>query len=125
MRPVPVRVKVEKVLMAAGRALNVENNGFEAAGVKLTDRGFVQVDYGRGNDGGHRIFGCRCLVYQGDIAAQHDHLARTEGSRLTAKTLAIDETAVRATHVLKFVAAGFQRQFGVMARDLCVIQDDI
>jgi dihydrolipoamide dehydrogenase len=37
-------VEVEKVLMAAGRALNVENVGLEAAGVKLTDRGFVQVD---------------------------------------------------------------------------------
>jgi len=37
-------VTVEKVLMAAGRALNVEHNGFEAAGVKLTDRGFIQVD---------------------------------------------------------------------------------
>ena len=37
-------LEVEKVLMAAGRALNVENIGLEAAGVKLTDRGFVQVD---------------------------------------------------------------------------------
>jgi len=37
-------LEVEKVLMAAGRALNVEHVGLEAAGVKLTDRGFVQVD---------------------------------------------------------------------------------
>lgn len=37
-------VTAEKVLMAAGRAVNTENNGFEAVGVKLTDRGFVQVD---------------------------------------------------------------------------------
>ena len=35
---------VEKVLMAAGRGLNVEGIGLEAAGVQLTDRGFVQVD---------------------------------------------------------------------------------
>jgi dihydrolipoamide dehydrogenase len=35
---------VEKVLMAAGRGLNVDGVGLEAAGVKLTDRGFVQVD---------------------------------------------------------------------------------
>jgi dihydrolipoamide dehydrogenase len=35
---------VEKVLMAAGRGLNVEGIGLETAGVKLTDHGFVQVD---------------------------------------------------------------------------------
>lgn len=37
-------VEVEKVLMAAGRALNTENLGLDVAGVKLTDRGFIQVD---------------------------------------------------------------------------------
>jgi dihydrolipoamide dehydrogenase len=37
-------VEVEKVLMAAGRAVNTESMGFEAAGVQLTDRGFVRVD---------------------------------------------------------------------------------
>jgi dihydrolipoamide dehydrogenase len=37
-------IAVEKVLLAAGRALNVEGIGLEAAGVKLTDRGFVKVD---------------------------------------------------------------------------------
>jgi dihydrolipoamide dehydrogenase len=37
-------IEVDKVLMAAGRGLNVEHVGLEAAGVKLTDRGFVQVD---------------------------------------------------------------------------------
>jgi len=37
-------LEVEKVLVGAGRALNLENLGLEAAGVKLTDRGFVQVD---------------------------------------------------------------------------------
>jgi dihydrolipoamide dehydrogenase len=37
-------IAVEKVLMAAGRGLNVQDIGLEAAGVKLTDRGFVQVD---------------------------------------------------------------------------------
>jgi dihydrolipoamide dehydrogenase len=35
---------VEKVLVAVGRALNLDNLGLEAAGVKLSDRGFVQVD---------------------------------------------------------------------------------
>jgi dihydrolipoamide dehydrogenase len=37
-------LEVEKVLMAAGRALNLEGLGLEAAGVKLSDRGFIQVD---------------------------------------------------------------------------------
>jgi dihydrolipoamide dehydrogenase len=37
-------VEIDKVLMAAGRALNVEQLGLEAAGVKLSDQGFVQVD---------------------------------------------------------------------------------
>jgi dihydrolipoamide dehydrogenase len=37
-------LEVEKVLMAAGRALNVENLGLDAAGVKLSDKGFIQVD---------------------------------------------------------------------------------
>jgi dihydrolipoamide dehydrogenase len=37
-------IEVDKVLMAAGRGLNVDNIGLEAAGVKLNDRGFVQVD---------------------------------------------------------------------------------
>ena len=30
--------------MAAGRAVNTENIGLEKVGVKLTDRGFIQVD---------------------------------------------------------------------------------
>jgi dihydrolipoyl dehydrogenase len=37
-------LEVEKVLMAAGRAMNTESMGFEAAGVQLTDRGFVRVN---------------------------------------------------------------------------------
>jgi dihydrolipoamide dehydrogenase len=37
-------VEVEKVLMAAGRALNTESMGFQEAGVQLTDRGFVKVN---------------------------------------------------------------------------------
>ena len=37
-------VTVEKVLMAAGRAVNTEGMGFQETGVKLTDRGFVQVN---------------------------------------------------------------------------------
>jgi dihydrolipoamide dehydrogenase len=39
-------VEAEKVLMAAGRALNTENLGLAEAGVQLTERGFVQVDPG-------------------------------------------------------------------------------
>ncbi len=37
-------VTVEKVLVATGRAPNIENIGLEEAGVKLTDRGFIKVD---------------------------------------------------------------------------------
>jgi dihydrolipoamide dehydrogenase len=35
---------VEKVLVAAGRAANVENLGLEKLGVKLTERGFIQIN---------------------------------------------------------------------------------
>jgi len=35
---------VERVLVAAGRAANVEGLGFEAIGVRLDDRGFVKVN---------------------------------------------------------------------------------
>jgi dihydrolipoamide dehydrogenase len=37
-------LEVEKVLMAAGRAVNTEGMGFHEAGVQLTDRGFVKVN---------------------------------------------------------------------------------
>ncbi len=37
-------LEVEKVLMAAGRAMNTENLGLEAAGVQRTDQGFIKVD---------------------------------------------------------------------------------
>ena len=37
-------VEAEKVLMAAGRAVNTENLGLQEAGVQLTDRGFVKVN---------------------------------------------------------------------------------
>ena len=37
-------LEVEKVLMAAGRAVNTESMGFQEAGVQLTDRGFVKVN---------------------------------------------------------------------------------
>jgi dihydrolipoamide dehydrogenase len=37
-------VDVEKVLMAAGRAVNTEGFGFQEVGVQLTERGFVKVN---------------------------------------------------------------------------------
>ena len=37
-------VEAEKVLMAAGRAVNTETLGLAEAGVQLTERGFVKVD---------------------------------------------------------------------------------
>ncbi len=37
-------IEAEKVLMAAGRALNLENLGLEAAGVQRDERGFLKVD---------------------------------------------------------------------------------
>lgn len=38
------KITVEKVLMAAGRAVNTEGMGFKESGVELTDRGFVKVN---------------------------------------------------------------------------------
>ena len=37
-------VEAEKVLMAAGRAVNTEGMGLQEAGVQLTDRGFIKVN---------------------------------------------------------------------------------
>jgi dihydrolipoamide dehydrogenase len=37
-------IEAEKVLMAAGRAVNAESIGLKEAGVELTDRGFVKVN---------------------------------------------------------------------------------
>jgi dihydrolipoamide dehydrogenase len=37
-------VEVEKVMMAAGRAVNTESMGFQEAGVELDQRGFVKVN---------------------------------------------------------------------------------
>ncbi len=37
-------IEVEKVLMAAGRAVNTESMGFQEAGVQLSDKGFVKVN---------------------------------------------------------------------------------
>jgi dihydrolipoamide dehydrogenase len=37
-------VEAEKILMAAGRAVNTENLGLQEAGVQLTDRGFIKVN---------------------------------------------------------------------------------
>jgi dihydrolipoamide dehydrogenase len=37
-------IEAERVLSAIGRSPNVEDIGLEKAGVKLTDRGFIQVD---------------------------------------------------------------------------------
>ncbi len=40
----PQKLEVEMVLVAAGRAPNVEDIGLDKSGVKLTDRGFIQVN---------------------------------------------------------------------------------
>jgi dihydrolipoamide dehydrogenase len=37
-------IEVDKVLMAAGRAVNTEGLGLQEAGVQLTDRGFIKVN---------------------------------------------------------------------------------
>ncbi|MFI5210660.1 MAG: dihydrolipoyl dehydrogenase family protein, partial [Gemmatimonadales bacterium] len=37
-------VEADRVLMAAGRAVNTENMGFKEAGVQLDERGFVKVN---------------------------------------------------------------------------------
>ncbi len=40
----PETIEAEKVLMAAGRAVNTEDMGFKEAGVQLTERGFVKIN---------------------------------------------------------------------------------
>ena len=40
----PETVEVDKVLMAAGRAVNTEDMGLKEVGVQLTDRGFIKVN---------------------------------------------------------------------------------
>ena len=42
--PEKKEITVEKVLVATGRAPNVEGLGLEAMGVELTDRGFIKID---------------------------------------------------------------------------------
>src|SRR5204862_4675280 len=37
-------LEVEKVLVAAGRAPNVEDLGLKEAGVQLTERGFIKIN---------------------------------------------------------------------------------
>jgi dihydrolipoamide dehydrogenase len=37
-------IEVDKVLMAAGRAVNTEDLGLKEAGIQLTDRGFIKVN---------------------------------------------------------------------------------
>jgi len=37
-------IEVEKVLMAAGRAVNTEDLGLKECGIQLTERGFIKVD---------------------------------------------------------------------------------
>jgi dihydrolipoamide dehydrogenase len=37
-------IEAEKILMAAGRAVNTENLGLQEAGVQLTDRGYIKVN---------------------------------------------------------------------------------
>mgnify|MGYP001025083216 CR=1 FL=1 len=66
----PEKLEAEMVLVAAGRAPNVENIGLEKAGVKLTDRGFIQVNdrYETAASGVHAIgdvIGAPMLAHKG------------------------------------------------------------
>ena len=81
-------LKVDIVLVAAGRAPNIEDIGLKEVGVKLTDRGFIQIDermatsvanlYAIGD-----VAGPPMLAHKGEregvvvaevIAGQHPHL---------------------------------------------------
>ena len=81
-------LKVDIVLVAAGRAPNIEEIGLKEVGVKLTDRGFIQIDermatsvanlYAIGD-----VAGPPMLAHKGEregvvvaevIAGQHPHL---------------------------------------------------
>ncbi len=48
-------VEVEKVLMAAGRAVNTEDIGLKECGIQLTDRGFIKADLRTLRDDGTRV----------------------------------------------------------------------
>ena len=84
-------VEAERVLMAAGRAVNTENMGFKEAGVQLSDRGFVKVNlktlettaqgvYAIGDVAGPPMLahkGSREGVFVAElIAGQHPHAIR-------------------------------------------------
>ena len=83
-------LEVEKVLMAAGRAMNVEDLGLDAAGVTRRDNGFLQLDehlrttaegvYAIGDIAGPPMLahkGSREGVYVAEhIAGQHPHRIR-------------------------------------------------
>jgi len=56
------QVTVEKVLMAAGRAVNTEEMGLKESGVQLTDRGFVKVNPATLETGAPGVYGI------GDVA---------------------------------------------------------
>ncbi|HUG26694.1 MAG TPA: dihydrolipoyl dehydrogenase [Gemmatimonadales bacterium] len=80
-------VEAEKVLMAAGRAVNTENMGFKEAGIELDERGFVKVKrdtlettakgvYAIGDVAGPPMLahkGSREGVVVAEIIAGHDH----------------------------------------------------
>ncbi len=84
------KIEVDKVLMAAGRALNTEDLGLQEAGVQLDDRGFVKVDsdlrtssdgiYGIGDVAGPPMLahkGSREGIYVAElIAGQRPHPIR-------------------------------------------------
>lgn len=83
-------LKVDKVLMAAGRALNTEDLGLEAAGIQLSDAGFIAVDdnlettadgyYAIGDIAGPPMLahkGSREGVYVAEhLAGEHPHAIR-------------------------------------------------
>jgi dihydrolipoamide dehydrogenase len=85
------KVEAEKVLMAAGRALNTGNLGLEAAGVQLDDRGFVKVD-------GHLRTSADGVYAIGDIAGPP--MLAHKGSR--EGIVAAEHIAGRQPHPIRY-----------------------
>src|SRR4029079_19121097 len=84
--------EAEYLIIAAGRGPDVEALGLEAAGVKLTDRGLIEVD-GNLRTSADKIYAIGDLVPGPALA----HKASDEG------VIAIEDAAGMKTHPIEYI----------------------